>query len=73
MAVTVSMTLGMTGSIVGSTMAGYMIKDACEPMFYTFGGLLIQRLVRGQFTALNVPDLRAIAQKAAGASSNAHV
>ncbi|CAB3245204.1 unnamed protein product [Arctia plantaginis] len=41
MAVTVSMTLGMTGSIAGSTMAGYMIKDACEPMFYTFGGLLI--------------------------------
>ncbi|KAL0881098.1 hypothetical protein ABMA27_002221 [Loxostege sticticalis] len=41
MAVSLSMMIGRTGSIVGANVAGVMINAACEAMFYMFGGLLI--------------------------------
>ncbi|XP_075987721.1 putative transporter SVOPL [Anticarsia gemmatalis] len=41
MAVSLSMMLGRTGSIIGTNVAGLLINNACETMFYLFGGLLL--------------------------------
>lgn len=41
MAVSLSMMLGRIGSIFGSNVAGLMINNYCEIMFYSFGGLLL--------------------------------
>ncbi|CAG4949160.1 unnamed protein product [Colias eurytheme] len=41
MAVSLSMMLGRTGSIIGTNVAGILINAACEITFYGFGGLLI--------------------------------
>ncbi|CAB3245244.1 unnamed protein product [Arctia plantaginis] len=41
MAVSLSMMLGRVGSIFGSNVAGLMINNYCEIMFYSFGGLLL--------------------------------
>ncbi|XP_053612467.1 solute carrier family 22 member 16-like isoform X2 [Plodia interpunctella] len=41
MAVSLTMMVGRTGSIIGTNAAGVMINTVCEATFYTFGGLLI--------------------------------
>ncbi|XP_059055489.1 synaptic vesicle glycoprotein 2B-like [Achroia grisella] len=41
MAVSLTMMIGRTGSVIGTNVAGLMINAACEATFYTFGGLLI--------------------------------
>ncbi|XP_026732604.1 synaptic vesicle glycoprotein 2C-like [Trichoplusia ni] len=41
MAVSLTMMLGRTGSIVGTNVAGLLLNAACEATFYTFGSLLI--------------------------------
>jgi hypothetical protein len=43
MAVSLSMMVGRSGSIVGANVAGAMINTACEGMFYLFGGLFIRK------------------------------
>lgn len=42
MAVSLTMMLGRTGSIVGTNVAGLLLNAACEATFYTFGSLLIR-------------------------------
>ncbi|XP_004929455.2 putative transporter SVOPL [Bombyx mori] len=49
MAVSLSMMLGRTGSVVGTNVAGILLRAACEATFYLFGGLL---LVCGGLTLL---------------------
>ncbi|CAG9578976.1 unnamed protein product [Danaus chrysippus] len=41
MAISLSMMVGRTGSIVGTNVAGLLINAACEVTFYLFGGLLV--------------------------------
>ncbi|XP_026752054.2 synaptic vesicle glycoprotein 2B-like [Galleria mellonella] len=41
MAVSLTMMLGRSGSVIGTNVAGLMINAACEATFYSFGGLLI--------------------------------
>ncbi|XP_047019672.1 solute carrier family 22 member 12-like isoform X2 [Helicoverpa zea] len=41
MAVSLTMMLGRTGSIIGTNVAGLLLNAVCELTFYLFGGLLI--------------------------------
>lgn len=41
MALTLAMMLGTIGSVAGNNMAGLLINNSCEVMFYLFGSLLI--------------------------------